>query len=168
MTDIGRYGVLLALICAQPVLAAVEARGPVTVEFVQPEKFTDVSDRMLRTAPDKNPNLHSLRQHTLARAARYLQPGQTLTIAFTDIDLAGDFRPQLDPALSDVRLVTRLYPPRIKLNFVLHDAAGAVLKSGQADLRDLGFDTSYSGSTTDSLRFEKRLLDKWMRKEFGG
>lgn len=163
-----RIGALCALLCALPALADDQVRGPVTVEFVQPEQFTDVSDRMSRTAPDKNPNLHSLRKYTLTRAARYLQPGQTLTIAFTDIDLAGDFRPQLDPALSDVRLVTRLYPPRIKLNFVLHDGSGAVVKSGQADLRDLAFDSNYSGSSSEHLRFEKRMLDKWMRKEFGG
>ena len=107
-----------------------------------------------------------MRKHTEKRAARYVQDGQTLLIEFTDIDLAGDHLPNIDPSLYDVRTVTGLYPPRIKLNYSLRNAAGTVLKSGQADLRDLGFDASSPGRSSDALRYEKRMLDKWLRKEF--
>ncbi len=142
------------------------AEGPVSVEFVAPEKFTDVNIRHARSAPEDNPNLQGLRKHTEKRAARYVQDGQTLLIEFTDIDLAGDHLPNIDPSLYDVRTVTGLYPPRIKLNYSLRNAAGTVLKSGQADLRDLGFDASSPGRSSDALRYEKRMLDKWLRKEF--
>jgi hypothetical protein len=148
--------------------AAFASDGQVTVEFVQPDKFTDVRDRQFASAPDKNPNLHVLRKYMEERPTRYLKAGQTLKIEFTDIDLAGDHRAQLDPQLSDVRLVTSLYPPRIKLNFVLKDQMGAQIRAGQVDLRDLGFDTNSTGSLSESLRYEKRMLDKWLRKEFGG
>lgn len=156
-----------SLVGAVPAMAADPAAGPVSVEFVQPEAFTDVNDRMTRTAPEKNPNLYNLRQYTAKRAARYLSGGQTLQIRYTDIDLAGDHHPQMDPALSDVRLVTRLYPPRLKFTWALHDASGTVIRSGEADLRDLAFDAHSTGTSTDSLRFEKALLAKWMRKELG-
>ncbi len=148
--------------------AFAEERAPkaVSVEFVNAEKFTDASDRRMKSAPDKNPNLASLRRHVESRASRYLQPGQTLDVRFTDIDLAGDFRPSVDVAMSDVRLVTQLFPPRLKLSYEIHDASGATVRSGDADLRDVAFLTSSGGNTSDVLRYEKRMLDKWMRKEF--
>lgn len=157
---------LLTLACATPVLA--ESTRPVEVEFVNAEKFTDVSERNFRTRPERNHHLHSLRKYLETRAVRHLAPGQSLKIEFTDIDLAGDFRPQIDPALHDVRLVTRLYPPRLEFNYVLSDASGVTLNSGAAKLRDIGFDMHSSGNSSDALRFEKRLLAKWMRDKFGG
>mgnify|MGYP001171473461 CR=1 FL=1 len=148
--------------------ASAQAAGPVSVEFVNAEKFTDVNDRALKTSPEKNTNLAALRKHVETKGAKYLKPGQTLAISFTDIDLAGDHKPQLSPQMQDVRVVTGLYPPRMSFNYILKDASGQVLKSGEAKLSDVGFDTHSAGLTSDPLRYEKRMLDKWMRAEFGG
>ena len=158
---------LSALLVVSSASLRAEDQGPVRVEFVAPEKFTDVSLYRARMAPEKNPNLDALRKHTQKRAARYLSDGQTLLIQVTDINLAGDHLPNTDPSLYDVRIVTGLYPPRIKLNYSLQSASGSVLKAGQVDLRDLGFDSSSPGRSSDALRYEKYMLDKWMRKEFG-
>ncbi|MBK8067080.1 MAG: DUF3016 domain-containing protein [Rhodanobacteraceae bacterium] len=149
---------------------SVQAAGPtpVSVEFVNAEKFTDVNDRAFKTSPEKNTNLAALRKHVETKGAKYLKAGQTLAISFTDIDLAGDHKPQLRPQMQDVRLVTGLYPPRMSFNFVLKDANGQVLDSGEAKLSDVGFDTHSAGLSSDALRYEKRMLDKWMRAEFGG
>jgi hypothetical protein len=154
---------LLAAACAQ-----AAGPSPVTVEFVNAEKFTDVNDRYLKTSPEKNTNLVALRKHVETKGAKYLKPGQTLAISFTDIDLAGDHKPQISPQMQDVRLVTGLYPPRMSFNYVLKDATGQVLRSGEAKLSDVGFDTHSAGLLSDPLRYEKRMLDKWMRAEFGG
>lgn len=148
--------------------AGVQAAGPVSVEFVNAEKFTDVNDRALKTSPEKNTNLAALRKHVETKGAKYLKPGQSLAISFTDIDLAGDHKPQLSPQMQDVRVVTGLYPPRMSFNYVLKDATGQVLTSGEAKLSDVGFDTHSAGLSSDPLRYEKRMLDKWMRAEFGG
>lgn len=148
--------------------ASAQAAGSVSVEFVNAEKFTDVNDRALKTSPEKNTNLAALRKHVETKGAKYLKPGQTLAISFTDIDLAGDHKPQLSPQMQDVRVVTGLYPPRMSFNYILKDASGQVLKSGEAKLSDVGFDTHSAGLTSDPLRYEKRMLDKWMRAEFGG
>jgi hypothetical protein len=154
---------LLAAACAQ-----AAGPSPVTVEFVNAEKFTDVNDRYLKTSPEKNTNLVALRKHVETKGAKYLKPGQTLAISFTDIDLAGDHKPQISPQMQDVRLVTGLYPPRMSFNYALKDATGQVLRSGEAKLSDVGFDTHSAGLSSDPLRYEKRMLDKWMRAEFGG
>jgi hypothetical protein len=142
--------------------------GPVSVEFVNPEKFTDIKVGFLRTNVDNNSHLRALRRHLERRAATYIGPGQVLHIAVTDIDLAGDHTPQSNPALLDIRTVSNLYPPRINLNYTLSDALGAVVRSGEARLQDLGFDIGSGGNVSDPLRFEKRMLDKWLRREFGG
>lgn len=166
MYSLNRIALASLLLAAAGVQAAGPA--PVSVEFVNAEKFTDVNDRYLKTSPEKNTNLAALRKHVESKGTKYLKPGQTLAISFTDIDLAGDHKPQLSPQMQDVRLVTGLYPPRMSFNYVLKDATGQVLKSGEAQLSDVGFDTHSAGLSSDPLRYEKRMLDKWMRAEFGG
>ena len=158
----------VALLLALSAVAQEPTAQMVTVNFVQPNRFTDVDVRRTYSRPDRNPHLHSLRKYLESRATRYLANGQSLRIDFTDIDLAGDFEPQIDPALHDVRIVSRLYPPRLKFNYSLRSADGATLKLGEADLRDLAFDFGTSGNTSDALRFEKRMLAKWMKQELGG
>ncbi|MCP5474155.1 MAG: DUF3016 domain-containing protein [Rhodanobacteraceae bacterium] len=157
---------LAAALLSTPVPAA--DHGPVTVVFVQPEKFTDVRDRQFASPPDKNPNLSGLRRYLETRGKRYLTGGQQLKIEFTDIDLAGDHRAQSNVELADVRLVTSLYPPRLEFNYRLTDATGTALKSGTVKLRDLGFDTTSTGTASGPLRYEQRMLDKWLRQEIRG
>ncbi len=158
------------LMLALPAWAGGTASGgPVSVEFVNPEKFTDIKEGMLRTHVDNNAHLNGLRKYLEREAASYLQPGQSLQIAVTDIDLAGDITPHSNAALLDIRTVSNVYPPRMDLNYTLADASGAVVRTGAARLKDLGFDIgSGGGRVSDPLRYEKRMLDKWLRREFGG
>lgn len=146
---------------------AVASDAPVSVEFVNPEKFTDVRDRRFSSRPDKNPNLRAIRKFAEKRAARYLDDGQTLRLEFLDIDLAGDHKPQISPELSEVRVVSRVYPPRMHLRFELKGAQGQVLDSGEVKLSDLAFDTRTAGFASDPLRYDTRMLDEWLRKQFG-
>lgn len=155
----------LALFGAQA-LAESPAVPSVVVEFVNPENFTDIRDRQFPSKPEENPHLKNLRKHMEKSAARYVGPGQTLLIKFTDIDLAGDLEPHTNPNLLDTRTVKGVYPPRAKLSYVLSDAQGGVVKSGDAELKDLGFDAHNGGMSSDPLRFDKRMLDKWLRTEF--
>lgn len=167
MTQIVALAAALALV-PSAASASPAPDGPVTVEFVEPEKFTDIKEGFLRTNVDRNAHLKALRRHLQRKAASYLKPGQTLHIAVTDIDLAGDHTPHSNPALLDIRTVSNLYPPRMNLNYVLKDSSGNVLRTGEAKLQDLGFDIGSGGSVSDPLRFDKRMLDKWLRREFGG
>lgn len=158
---------LFVVLCAFSLTLAASDPLPVTVEFVNPESFTDIKDRRFASPTHRNPNLHGLRQH-LQRRASMLGPGQTLQVRFTDIDLAGDIEPGTDLLMNEVRRVTGQYPPRLKFQYLLRDSQGQTLKSGDADLRDLGFQVSPSGSSSDPLRHEKRLLDQWLRELLGG
>ncbi len=167
MTNMTRAGTFGAALLLSVAAMAGETSGPVSVEFVNPGEFADIKERMFPSKPEENRHLQSLRKHMEKSAARYLSSGQTLLIKFVDIDLAGEILPQTNPSFLDVRTVKGVYPPRAKLSYELRDAQGAAIRSGDADLRDLGFDTQAVGAGSDPLRFEKRMLDKWLRKEFG-
>ena len=57
------------------------------------------------------------------RANEVLPAGQTLTVTFTDIDLAGDFEPWRGGQAMDIRIVKDVYPPRMDLESTDHSVA---------------------------------------------
>lgn len=136
------------------------------VEFFEPQKFTDVRDTYMGD-PDRTTYLEQIRHHLLEQAKYYVPEGCTLSVTFTDIDMAGDFEPWHGPRWTDVRIVKDIYPPRIDLTFRLTDAEGKVLKEGKRELRDLAFLMKITTAfRDDSVRHEKALLDDWLRSEF--
>src|SRR3546814_11046902 len=60
-----------------------------------------------------------------------------------------------------------VYPPRITLDFKLVGADGNVLAQGTRELSDIAYLQRGSPlADSDQLRYEKRLIDDWLRKEF--
>lgn len=139
----------------------------VDVQFDHPEKFTDLKDSYMPTDKGQQAYMDMLREFIQRRASKQLPEGQSLSITFTDIDMAGDFEPWRGPSASDVRIVKAIYIPRLKFNYRVTDASGAVVKEGTANLTDLNFqnDLATTIDTSDPLRYEKRLLDDWIRGE---
>jgi len=163
--------VFLAVVFATAVsvFAAAPAAPNTHVEviFDHPEKFTDLKDSWMGSDKGRDNYLELFKDYLQTRAPRYLAEGQTLTITFTDIDLAGDFEPERGPNFSDVRIVKDLYPPRMNFTYKVVDATGAVVKEGQEKLIDLSFQMTASLiDTGDSLRYEKSMLDNWLRDQF--
>jgi hypothetical protein len=157
----------LAALLVLPAVAAPKPAARTEVVFFEPEKFTDASDRYLGGERDRDGILDRLKDYLIERAdSRFVAEGQKLAVTITDVDLAGEFEPWHGPSAQDVRIVRDIYPPKINLAFRLTDANGEVLAQGQRELRDLAFMMSISINTSDSLRFEKALLDDWLRKEF--
>ncbi|HEX4912198.1 MAG TPA: DUF3016 domain-containing protein [Permianibacter sp.] len=145
-----------------PVLAA----GTITVDYVQPEKFTDVKERQFKTSPDKNAHLKNLKSWLEKEGVQQLADGQTLRLKILDIDLAGDFEPWNGPEFQDVRVLKDIYPPRIKLQFTLQDRDGKVLGEGERELRNLSYLMESSFANRNALEHDERLLKDWLRKEF--
>ena len=70
------------------------------------------------------------------------------------------------PRLDDVRIMRNIYPPRINLQFTVTDAQGRVIDQGERKLVDNAYLYGPTRlSDTDPLRYEKRLLDDWLRRE---
>lgn len=145
-------------------IAADDAR--VSVDWTDPAQFTEL--KHYRSYRDGRPAdwLEPLAKHLRTRAERVLPPGQRLAVTFTDVQRAGQYEPWHGPRWSDVRVVKDIYPPRIDLRFRLLDANGAVLREGERSLRDSAFLMRDGTHEDDPLRFEKRLLDAWLRREF--
>lgn len=110
--------------------------------------------------------LADLAKHLQYRAERMLPQGDSLKVTFTDVQRAGTYEPWRGPQWEDVRIIKDIYPPSIDLTFTLTDASGAVVKEGQRKLRDPAFLQRGVLNEHDPLRFEKRLLDDWLRREF--
>jgi hypothetical protein len=145
---------------------AADARVQVT--WTNPADFTEAKQSygtgLGRESPDEW--LRQLARHVSYRAERALPPGENLQVTFTNVQRAGTYEPWRGPRWDDVRIIKDIYPPRIDLTYTLTDASGAVVKEGKSELRDPAFLQRGILNETDPLRFEKRMLDEWLRREF--
>lgn len=153
---------LLALACA----GAQAATPPqnVTVHYNDPQHFTEAKRSSMVHLADADAYLAPLKAYIAERASRVLAPGQRLDIEVTDVDLAGEYEPWRGPNMNDIRIVKSIYPPRIDLAFTLYGADGAILRQGSRKLRDASFLERNPGNSQDSLRYEKSLIDQWLRR----
>jgi len=140
----------------------------VQVDWTKPDDFSEAKQYpgtgLGRQSPDEW--LNDLAKHMRYRAERVLPQGDELHVTFTNVQRAGTYEPWRGPRWDDVRIIKDIYPPRIDLTFTLTDASGAVIKEGKRELRDPAFLQRGILNETDPLRFEKRMLDDWLRSEF--
>lgn len=162
-------GTMLLAACAAPPVNDRAGTTPlnVRVEYINPEKFTDVGDRSLSSDAVRADYLEQLRRHLLQRAAARLPAGQNLAVSITDVDMAGNFEPWRI-RLGDTRIIRDVYPPRINLNFKLTGDNGKVIREGNRQLRNSAFLMSVLSYRNDVLRYEKALLDDWLERELSG
>lgn len=156
-------------------LVACAAPGPkkplperVQVSWAPDDQLTEVKNNQfhrgwLRPEDWKK----SLGDYLRQRANVVLPEGQTLDVKFNDIKLAGDFEPWRGPNAQDIRFLTDLYPPRATLEYRLLDAHGKTIREGESKLLDMSYLQRTVPTSTDPLRYDKRLLDDWLNKEFG-
>lgn len=161
----------LVLVALAPLVAAragdvTKAGGRVEVIFDHPEKFTDVKDSMFGSDEGRDAILAKIRDYIDERAAQDVPAGDKLTVTITDIDLAGAFEPWHNSRLDDVRIIRDVYPPKFDLSFKLTAADGKVVKEGTRHLVDVMFMQRLTPNPDDPLRYEKNLLDDWIRSDF--
>jgi hypothetical protein len=138
--------------------------GDVTIQFVQPEKFTDFSiyGRDSRWSASY---FASEISGDLKPALKRKFPGSKLTLRFTDIDLAGSSRTSRRGG-RDVRVVRgEMTPARMSFEFLLQDGTGRTLANGSARITDTSHHSSLlrSQSSSKPLYYEKRMLGKWLK-----
>ncbi|WP_305805840.1 DUF3016 domain-containing protein [Stenotrophomonas sp. YIM B06876] len=145
---------------------AVLGNGPVQVQWTDPAQFSELRQSTNRFEAQRGDWVTQLAEYLQKSATRQLPKGQRLDVTITDIKRAGDFEPWRGPNLTDVRFMRDIYPPRITLRFKLTDANDQVISQGERTLSDMAY-LMNSGlrNDTDPLRYEKRLLDDWLRSE---
>lgn len=156
--------VLVGFVAAGALHAAdgATALEQVQVIFDHPEAYTDVKDSFSPTERGTANILAQLKSFIVSRASERLPKGYSLSLTFTDIDLAGDFEPWRGPDFDSIRIVKSIYPPAYHFSYVFKDAAGKVVKEGKEDVVDMSFDMRLTLDTSDSLRYEKDFLNDWI------
>lgn len=147
---------------ALSLLASGAAWAGATVTFVEPEKFIDLPFSPI----ERERVLKELGDYMVKIGAK-LPANQTLRIEVTEVDLAGRLE-HSRRATQDIRLLTGGADwPRIQLRYQL-EADGKVLRSGEENLTDMNYlHRLRLHSPTESLRYEKEMLDEWFLKTFG-
>ena len=161
--------VAIALAFASVASAAPQASDSrVQVDWTKPGDFSEAKQYpgsgLGRESPDEW--LTDLANHLRYRAERVLPQGDDLHVTFTNVQRAGTYEPWRGPQWDDVRIIKDIYPPRIDLTFTLTNSTGGVVKEGKRELRDPAFLQRGILNESDPLRFEKRMLDDWLRNEF--
>lgn len=156
------------LVAAGAATTTAAFAGTASVDFIAPEKYTDASySHPVANESDRAQVLRDMEQHLQRLAAKGLAPTDNLQVDVLDIDLAGHF-PPLGAGGTEVRVVTDITGPRIKLRYRLVRDGSATVSGGEDVLSDLNFMVpSNRYSSGDRLRYEKALLDKWFEKRFG-
>lgn len=149
-----------------PRALASNADSPVKVDWTDPAQFTDIRYSRNRWEAERGNWVNDLASYFQKTAAKHLPEGQQLQVTITDIKRAGDYEPWHGPRMDDVRIVKDIYPPRLSFTWVRTDASGQVIDQGEKKLVDTAFlmsSVSFNGS--DPLRYEKRMIDDWLRRE---
>lgn len=159
---------LFAMPAAAPAPASVApaSEASVSVTYVNPQTFSEARQFGQQDNSRGLDYLKLLKEHLIKQATRMLPPGDQLEVTITDIQLAGAYEPWHGPNFRYVRFMKDVYPPRIELTFKLIDSQGKVLSEGSRNLRNLGYLQSGLARPTDTdpLRYDKALLDSWLRK----
>ncbi len=145
---------------------SLDGDSPVAVQWRDPAAFSDIRLSTNRWEARRGDWVVQLAEHVRARAERVLPPGSTMDVTIRDIRRAGMYEPWRGAQMDHVRIIKDHYPPRIDLDFVLRDPGGAVVAEGTRELRDMGFlNRASSTMSNDALRYEKQLIDDWLRRE---
>ncbi len=138
------------------------AQADVTVNFVSPDKFSDIKDNngFRQTAV-----LKDIEAHLIEQAQKYL-PGRNVRFDVTDVDLAGEVEP-FARRVEWLRVMRSVTVPSVEFSYSVSDG-DRQLQQGEVRLRDMNYQdgfNSYAGG--DTLRYEKRMIDRWFKDQFG-
>ena len=147
---------------------SLPAEGPVAVQWSDPAGFTDLKYSGNRWEAARGNWVTTLAGYVRKSAEKQLPQGDRLDVTITDIDRAGHYEPWHGPQMQDVRIMRDIYPPSMTIEFRQTDANGQVVAEGTRKLRDMGYlmNASPVTSSSDTLRFEKRMIEDWARDEF--
>lgn len=154
----------LRLLVAAALLAPLAASAAVEVAYTDPMEFRDLRLSWMRTQSDAKNLADQLAKHLQAAAEKRIPEANRLRVTLTDVDMAGEFRPELVRS-RDLRVVQDLYPPRLELEFTYTGPDGREIAGGKRSLRDPMF-LQRSYRSTDLLIYEKNMLDDWLDREF--
>lgn len=147
---------------------ALPESGPVSVRWNDPATFAELRYSRNRWDAARGNWLTELATYMRKRAELQLPAGERLELTIVDLDRAGDYEPWHGFRFEDTRIIRDIYPPRMTVQYKRYDASGAVVADGERKLSDPAFLLGSSPiNESDPLRYEKRMIDSWLRRENG-
>lgn len=144
---------------------ALPDAGPVGVHWGDPARFSELRYSLNRHEAARGDWVAQLAGYIRERAEEQLPPGERLDVEIIDIERAGEYEYFHFPA-SDVRVMRDVYPPRMRLHVRRTGADGRVIEEGERRISDMAYLMGPQPlSSTDPLRYEKRMIDRWVRRE---
>ena len=149
---------LLTTLCA-----ATTASAGVTVAFVQPDRYID----MPLPPWEKDIVMKDLDQFLVKMGDKWLPAGHDLKIEVLDIDLAGN--QQYGPNGRQLRVLRGGADwPVIEVRYTL-ESSGKTLRTGTDRVSDMDYFHSHvtnPSKNTESLFYEKQMLQDWFKEKF--
>ena len=140
---------------------AATARADVRVNFIGSEKFSDIKDNNGFRQPEV---LKDIEVYLVEQVGKRL-PGRDVQINVTDVDLAGEVEP-FGRRMQWLRVMRTVTLPAIAFNYEVREG-DKVVRQGEVKLRDMNYQDGFNGySSSDTLRYEKRMIDRWFQGEF--
>jgi hypothetical protein len=162
-----RLALIAAAVAASLAASATNAAAQTTssrveVSFNRPEQFADIRDRYQATEENKKEVLSTLQEYIVQRAPSFLPKGDALRITFDNIKLAGVIN--IAGVVGERRVVLASTPPMFMFEWTVTDSSGKVIGSAKEKLEENNFkNLSSRADEGDPLRYEKAVLDDWMR-----
>jgi hypothetical protein len=152
---------------AAAAFARAEPPARISVAWAPTAQLSEVKDNQMQRGWMRPGEWEqALGDHLRRQADRILPPDQQLQVTIDDIKLAGSFEPWHGPNSQDIRFMKEIYPPRLTLHYKLLGPDGAVLREADAKLWDGAYLQKAIANSTDPLRYDKRLIDDWLYREF--
>ena len=165
MNSLPRW-LLLPLLSLGTWTALASEPSNVRIEFVHPERFSDFSIQGRQEIQSASIFRDRVSAYLSPNVARRF-PGATLTLRFTDIDLAGRIDPYRIRKLPNVRIDRDVASPlRLYFDYKLTGSNGKILASGSQSLVDPDYLYRYgyypNETRNDTLFYEKVTLNRWI------
>ena len=146
---------------------ALPDNGPVSVAWADPATFTELKASGNRFESAQGDWLIQLAKYMRKQADKQLAPGNKLELTIVDIQRAGRYEPWHGLDRQNIRMIRDIYPPRMTVKYRETDASGAVVAEGERKITDPAFLVNAAPfNDSDPLRYEKRMIDSWLRRDF--
>ncbi len=156
--------IIIGYLLLSPMANAVE----VNLQWQEPEKFRDIqAGNLVSQKHYQQRVLDELGKYIRNSANEYLPENHRFDMTVTNVDLAGDVEYFFTRFPTGIRVLRNLYFPSIEFTYELTDGQGTVLKRGQENVQDIGY--QYSGVRmvrNAPLGYEKRMINEWFRENF--
>jgi hypothetical protein len=168
-----RYRYLIPMMMLFVAASAFASSSPnVIITLIHPERFSDFRVQG-RTEQESAVKFAAEMMEALAPTVAERAPNNTLVLQFTDIDLGGRYKPQLNRRFSNVRFYNNGHEPvRMYFDYTLTDSVGRVLTKGSDSATDALYLGKYTSEAAklpfEEFYCEKQTLIYWIKNKIGG